>query len=442
MSAGLGERVRGWLRRGSHRLTARLRLTLFYSGLFVLCAACLLAVPYLLIRSTPAGTISYDRADHTYTYIGASGLVIHGQVAVAPHGRAGGGVAVSVTQTREIAEKFLALASAQQASELHQLLLYSGLALAGMALVSLLLGWVVAGRILRPVREINSAARSISAESLHRRLPLDGPDDEFKELGATLNRMLERLDSAFESQRRFVANASHELRTPLAVERTLLQVELADPDISLESLRATCEKLLRSGADQERLIEALLALASSDRGLEERQPVDLAQVVREALTLPLRAEVERRGLRLTADLAGAPTLGDEALLLRLASNLLENATRHNQPAGWLRVEAGRRGGRSFIAVSNSGPRILESEIDRLLQPFERLVRARTGNQGGHGLGLALVQSIARAHQAELTLTARPEGGIDVRVSFPASVPPALPDRGLERVVAGSSTPLT
>ena len=267
------------------------------------------------------------------------------------------------------------------------------------------------------MRTINAAARRISASNLHQRLALDGPDDEFKELGATLDDLLERLDASFESQRRFVANASHELRTPVTVERTLLQVALSDPDLTLESLRAVCEKLLASGAHQEQLIDALLTLASSERGLEEREPFDLAETVRQSLSQDVLDRARGRGLRVHTDLATAPTVGDPQLVRRLVSNLLDNAIRHNSESGQIDVTTGSYAGRPFLSVANTGPIIPDAEIGRLLEPFQQIGSQRTGHRTGHGLGLPIVAAIATAHHADLTVRPRAKGGLTVEVAF-------------------------
>jgi signal transduction histidine kinase len=404
-----------WLRRP--RPTARLRLTLFYSALFVLSGACLLAIPYLLVRNESTGTIKVttSRAGDSYTYVGPDGRVYGGTLALAPASgtrRTG----FSSGQSRAVVEQLRALAVSQHASELHQLLLYSAIALAVMAVISVLLGWLVAGRVLRPVRVINATARRISATNLHQRLALGGPDDEFNELGITLNDLLERLDASFESQRRFVANASHELRTPLTVERTLLQVALTDPDMTLDTLRGVCEKLLTSGADQERLIDALLTLASSERGLEEPEPFDLAETVHHVVAQGA-LDRENKGLRAETTTAPAPTTGDPRLVQRLVSNLLDNAIRHNVPHGHLFVATGMRAGRPFVSVTNTGPVIPQTEISRLLEPFQQLGHQRTGHRNGHGLGLAIVVAIAAAHHADLSVRPRPEGGLAVEVTF-------------------------
>ena len=411
--ASLAARIApSWLRRP--RPTARLRLTLFYSALFVLSAACVLAIPYLLVRNTSTGTITYNAADHSYTYVGPDRQVYGAALAPAPGTRRRGG---NNGQSRAVVEQLRALAVSQHDSELHQLLLYSAIALVVMAAVSVLLGWLVAGRVLRPIRTINATAQRISATSLHQRLTLDGPDDEFKELGTTLNNLLGRLDASFESQRRFVANASHELRTPLTVERTLLQVALADPDVSAERLRATCEKVLASGVRQERLIDALLTLASSERGLEEWESFDLAEIARQVLAQGALHDAGQKGLRLDTKFLPASAAGDSRLAQRLVSNLLDNAVRHNLDHGEVVLRTGMRGGHSFVSVANTGPVVPDSEVSRLFEPFQQAGNQRTGHKNGHGLGLAIVAAIASAHHADLSVQPRPEGGLIVKVAF-------------------------
>ena len=402
-----------WLHRP--RPTARLRLTLFYSALFILSSVALLAIPYLLVRNESVGTITVDPKTGSYTYVGPDGHA--GGFSVGTPSKHG----IPAThfnhgQSKAVAEQLRALAASQHASELHQLLVYSAIALAVMAALSVLLGWLVAGRVLRPIRTINAAARTISASSLHERLHLEGPDDEFKELGSTLDDLLDRLDTSFESQRRFVANASHELRTPLTVERTLLQVALRDDDATAESLRATCEKLLISGREQEELIDALLTLASSERGLDHRERFDLAALVDDVL-LALPADQISGPVRVDAAVANAEVFGDPVLTKRLVVNLVDNALQHNTPDGWVHVATGTtEDGRSFVRVENSGPAIPADEVERLLQPFQRLGPERVGRRG-HGLGLAIVAAVAAAHHADLSMQPRPEGGLSVEVTF-------------------------
>jgi signal transduction histidine kinase len=308
-------------------------------------------------------------------------------------------------------------------SQLDTLLTRSGLALAIMAVASIGLGWLMAGRALRPVRTMSSRARGISERNLHERLALEGPDDELKELGDTFDGLLSRLEAAFESQRRFVANASHELRTPITLERALVEVALADPNPSVESLRETCGRVLTAGEQQERLIGALLTLARSQRGLEQRAPVDLRE-----LTADVVQAVPSNGVHIETTLGAASTSGDPAMVERLVANLVENAVRYNEPDGWVTAWTGLRDGEPTLEVTNAGPIVKPEQVDELVKPFARLdgsgsVAARNadGRQGlglGLGLGLSIVQAIVDAHGARLTTAPRAEGGLKVAVSFP------------------------
>ena len=287
----------------------------------------------------------------------------------------------------------------------------------GLVGLSLAAGWLIAGWFLRPLRTITATARDISASNLNRRLALNGRNDEFKDLGETLDSLFERLEASFQSQRHFVANASHELRTPLAAERTLLQVALADPDATVEALRSTCQEVLALGDQQERLIEALLTLASSERGLEQWEPFDLADVAGR-VTDGRRHEANRRGIRLDTTLTAAPATGDPSLAESLVANLVDNAIRHNVPGGQVEVSTTMTDERAIIRVGNTGPVIPPCELDRLFQPFQQLGHERIRHGDGRGLGLAIVRAIAAAHKATVTATARPEGGLDLEVSFP------------------------
>src|SRR5487761_1493329 len=289
--------------------------------------------------------------------------------------------------------------------------------LAIMVLVSLPLGWLIAGRLLRPLRTITSTARDISARNLDQRLGLSGPHDEIRELGETLDGLFGRLEASFQSQRHFVANASHELRTPLTAERTLLQVALADADATAQTLRATCQQLLALGEQQERLIEALLTLASSERGVERWEPFDLAEIARKAI-LDRSQEAERRGITIDAALTAAPATGDPSLAESPVANLVDNAIRHNHDGGRVEISTAKTEGPATLSVSNTGPLIPPGEVDRLFQPFQRLGTERIRHGSGHGLGLAIVQAIVGVHNATLTATARPDGGLDIEVRFP------------------------
>jgi signal transduction histidine kinase len=304
-------------------------------------------------------------------------------------------------------------------ADVSQLFTDSWIVLALTTLASIPLGWIIAGRVLRPIRTITDSARTISAGNLHERLALEGPEDEFKRLGDTLDDLLARLEAAFAAQRRFVANASHELRTPLTLERTLLQVALADPDADAARLRAACEEVLATGAEQERLLEALLTLASSERGLERREPVALDELVARSVER-VRRDAEWLKLTVTTELLPAHVLGDEALLERLAANLLDNAVEYNVAHGHVEVRTETTAeGRAELSVANGGPLIPSADAERLLEPFQRLGPGRARSEDGHhGLGLSIVGAIAAAHGATLEVRARPGGGLTVTVSFP------------------------
>jgi signal transduction histidine kinase len=300
----------------------------------------------------------------------------------------------------------------------HQLPIAGVTALVILIVVALACGWLIAGRMLRPLRAITTTARDISSSNLNRRLDLAGSDDEFAELGQTLDDLFERLEASFESQRHFVANASHELRTPLAAERTLLQVALADPDATAPALRSACEQVLRLGAAQERLIDALLTLATSERGLDRWEPFDLAEVAAKAID-DRRDQARQLGLRVEADLSAAPALGDPSLARSLVANLVDNAIRYNSESGWLTLTTDvTAGGQATFSIANSGPVIPPADVDRLFQPFQRFGAQRPAPGEGNGLGLAIAGAIAGAHGAVLTATARAEGGLEVRVRFP------------------------
>lgn len=313
------------------------------------------------------------------------------------------------------------IAIAQHSTDVHNLIIGSAIALVLLVLVSLVLGWLLAGRLLRPLRTITDAAREISASNLHQRLGLTGPDDEFKELGNTLDDLFARLEASFTSQRRFVANASHELRTPLTAERTLLQVALADPEADTPSLRAACEAVLRLGVRQERLIDALLTLAAGERGLERRQPCDLSVLARAVLD-DRRAELESRQLHVYSALSAAPVAGDARLLESLVSNLVDNAIQHNTRGGRIDVTTATLAEGAAFSVHNTGPLIAAEDVDRLFRPFQRLGVDRVGHDHGHGLGLTIVQAIVTAHGATVDASARIDGGLDVDVTFPTAPP--------------------
>ena len=292
-----------------------------------------------------------------------------------------------------------------------------------LVLLSVAFGWLLAGRLLRPVRAITATSREISASNLSRRLHLGSRGGEFTRLGETLNDLFARLEAAFTAQRHFVANASHELRTPLTAERTLLQVALADPEASAATLREACEQVLALGEQTGHLIDALLTLATSERGIDRPEAFDLAEVAAKVVTS--RGDLARQhGVRLAAALDQVAIGGDPRLAESLVANLVDNALRYNVPSGQVSVSTRSMAGRAVLSVRNTGPVVPPDQLDRLFQPFQRLgdERVRRGNPAsdgpGHGLGLAIVAAIARAHDAELTANPQPGGGLDVTVTFP------------------------
>ncbi len=291
------------------------------------------------------------------------------------------------------------------------------LAVAGITLIAIAAGWLVADRALAPLRRITTTARRVSESRLDERIGLDdGPRDELRELGETLDAMLDRLQGAVEGQRRFVANASHELRTPLTVIRTEAEVTLEDPDATVQELREMGRVVIETTDRTEALLDGLLVLALSTRGSRRDEPVDLAALGRRVAATAGR-EAAGAGVWLDAELAAAEVRGDEALLERLVGNLAENAIRHNRPGGHARLSvAGTPGGGAVVRVVNDGPVLAEDVLDRLTEPFERLERHRAPR--GAGLGLSIVRAVAEAHGGRLRLAARPAGGLCAEVHLP------------------------
>ena len=324
---------------------------------------------------------------------------------------------LNAKQAAEQSHQLQLLAAATRSSELHTLLMESGIALAIMVILSIVLGWLMAGRVLRPLRTITAATRQISATNLHERLALDGPKDELKELGNTIDGLLERLEASFRSQRQFVANASHELRTPLARQRTLAQVALTDPGASVDSLRAAHERILVSGVQQEQLLDALLTLTRVNAGSQRREWFDLAALARELLVVKV-AEAELRGLRVDAVMASAPIQADRRLIELMLVNLLDNAIRHNIPDGGIEVVTGWTDEHAFVSIANDGPLVRPEEIHRLFEPFQRLGAERTNQGEGFGLGLCIVEAVTVAQGAVLSTRSREPGGLSIQVDFP------------------------
>jgi signal transduction histidine kinase len=386
------------LRRMRHpRITVRRRLALLYGSVFLASGIALLAITYVLV----------DDAIRRYVGIPVPGRLVPGSLRL-NHMKAPG-VPVSAAER--------GLLVAQRTVDLHSLLLGSSIALGVMTVASVLLGWLVAGRILRPLRTITDAAGHISQDSLDQRLALQGPHDELHDLGEVINGLLERLQAAFEAQRHFVANAAHELRAPLTLERATLQVTLADPGLTLDTLRAACEEVIDNGRQQEQLLEALLTLARSERGLDRKRPLDLA-VIAADIASSRQQKAAAAGLHLGLALGPAPVFGDPQLIERLVTNLLDNALHYNHNGGSVHMATDDQTGGGRLTVTNTGPVVPEDQIARLLEPFQRIAPSRTGEHDGLGLGLSIVQAITKAHRARLLVTTGEGGGLTVEIRFP------------------------
>jgi signal transduction histidine kinase len=386
------------------RRTVRLRLTVMYGVLFLLSGAALLAI--------------------------ASGVTVsRSSASVAPANVARGQpVRLAQLQARiQWLTAQLNASSAQARGGLsHNLLIGSAIALGVMTLASVVLGWVIAGRALRPLRTMTAATRRISEDSLHERLAMPGPDDELKDLSDTIDGLLERLESAFAAQRRFVANASHELRTPLTTMRASVDVAVAKPG-PVPAPTITLAARLRTELDHvDRLLEGLLVLARAQHNaLPGRERLTLGGIASAALAARAGAIAARnltvhdRGERDRAWVEGNATL-----LGRMVDNVVDNAIGHNRDGGWIRVATGDDGRVARLVIESGGDVLDQRQVAELAQPFRRLGADRTGSDGGAGLGLSIVAAIAAAHGGTLDLRARPEGGLRVTIGLPLSEQPA------------------
>jgi signal transduction histidine kinase len=402
------------------RPSIRLRLTAWYATIFIAMGTVLLVVSYAVVRHefrNEQGKVHVAVEEFAPVQSGAPAF----RLKIAP-GLPTENTSQVRTLSRDERDAYVRARNAYAAQvhaandrALQRVLLAFGGALLLVTLASVAAGWMVAGRALRPISRITATARSISDRTLDARIALDGPRDELRELADTFDSMLERLEAAFESQRRFVANASHELRTPLAIVRTELDVTLDDPEADLDELRTMAHVVRDANERMERLIASLLALASSEGGVVLARSADLA----EAVTPALEREAFLDGaLQLEATLAPAPVLGDPVLLERLAENLVENAVRYNAAVGWVRVRTGIERGEATLHVANPGARIDPADVEGLLEPFRRLESSRARSTGGYGLGLAVVRAVAQSHGGRVAVLARREGGLEVTVSLP------------------------
>jgi signal transduction histidine kinase len=384
-------------------LGARSRLTLFYTSLFALGGAVLVVITYLLVaqslNSTTATTIPPSLRPALQKCLRAA----------SQHGGARSDVLSKCSLV--YANGVRAGAAAQRSTTLTHLLTYSLLVLAGVTVLATVAGWIIAGRILRPVHRLTAAARAASEQNLSERIALQGPRDELRELADTFDAMLERLDRAFTSQRQFIANASHELRTPLTLMRTAIDVVLAKPEPTCEELVSMAGDVRQAVEHSERLIEALLMLARNDQARTLTEPLDLADIAQDALE-----GRTANGITTSTTLEVAPVTGDGVLLERLIANLLDNAERYNIAGGTVTISTTSNDNASLVRVVNTGPIVPPGQVDRLFLPFTRL-DDRTRHEGA-GLGLALVSSIATVHNGSVNASANPTGGLDITVRLP------------------------
>ncbi|MET9906041.1 HAMP domain-containing sensor histidine kinase [Streptomyces sp. NPDC006476] len=383
------------------RPTIRIRLTLLYGGMFLIAGILLLSIIYLL-----AAQALHEGSGQSFSVSGANLDVTS---STCP--------AVNSAPTSEINAILKQCDAVQRQHALDDLLSRSLLALLGLAVIAFAFGYAMAGRVLAPLGRITRTARAVAGSDLSRRIELDGPDDELKELADTFDDMLERLQRAFTAQQRFVGNASHELRTPLAINRTLLEVHLSDPNAPVE-LQQLGKTLLATNERSEQLVEGLLLLARSDNQIVERKPVDLAEVAEQAVD-QVHSEAEAKGVVIRGEQKTAVVQGNGVLLERIALNLVQNAVRYNVPEdGWVEVTTEVQHGQAVLVVSNTGPVVPAYEIDNLFEPFRRLRTERTGSDKGVGLGLSIVRSVARAHGGHISAQPREGGGLVMRVALP------------------------
>jgi len=440
MAAGTGP-----LRRlAAFRMTLGARVALTFAALFLIAGAVLLGVNYVLLAHGLQGWAGGPVQTYSASYVAKydRGLISNPQTPASMVAAVRGQLAFVLAHPTEQFNSgdLLPTFGTSQGPQfgpqlpqshgynpaLSQVLRQSMLILVPFALLTVALGWLAARRMLRPVRQLTATARRMSAANLGQRLQLAGPDDELKELGDTFDQMLARLDAAFESQRRFVANASHELRTPLTIMHTELDVTLDGQAADTESLRAMGQVIRAAVTRSERLVDGLLAMAESERGIDRTERVDLAGFVGPALDR-VADSAREAGIRTAVTLHEAPVAGRRVLLERLVENLADNGVRHNRPGGWLAILTACHGHTVTLVVESSGPPITADQATSLFEPFRRLHADRVGSARGSGLGLSIVRAVARAHAGDATAAPVAGGGLRVTVTLPAA--PAGSPRG-------------
>lgn len=389
------------------RSTIRWRLTAYYGGVFLLCGLLLLLISYLLVR----GSLQREEGNTEQRVIqsyGYSQRQVQGFYEL-PVPRTADGRAANT-----VGDVIVGVQGDIRDDALHQLLIGSSVALGVMVVLSVGVGWLLAGRALRPMEQLTDRAQRLSETNLHERIALDGPHDELWELAATLDGMLDRLETAFTTQRRFAADVSHELRTPLAIVRAEADLALrqAPPGSDTEHL---AHSVVDAATRSEALLDSLLALSRSESTMNDHDVVDLADLVGDVVNDRISA-ADAASVHVDLDLADACVEGDRFLLERLVANLVDNGINHNTEGGWLQVEVGRRNGSSVLHLANTGDLLTTDQVTDLLKPFHR---AGDSSRPGYGLGMTIAQSVVQAHDGSLAVEPRPEGGLDVVVELPA-----------------------
>jgi len=384
------------------RPTVRVRLTLWYGAMFFLGGALLVTVTYLLavhnVRNHPvSATLSAPASGATRQM---------GQVAIQGNTVPLDAVPAAVSAAQNNATD----------AAMSTLLIQSLIALGVIGAAAVGIGWLLAGRSLRPLHRVTATAHRVADRSLHERIALDGPADEIKELADTFDAMLERLDRSFDGQRRFVANASHELRTPLTINRALIEYAMTDDDAT-PAMRQLGTRLLEVNGRHERLIDGLLALARGEQDIAEPTRVDVGQLAQRVVD---QAGIDKSTVDIQARLRPAFAFGDAMLLERLVANLVGNAVRYNVPDGWVSVEVRTTPSKITLSIVNSGPIVPTAEIPRLFEPFRRAHADRIDSRQGAGLGLSIVRSIATAHRGQVRAMARTGGGLIVQLILPTA----------------------
>lgn len=389
----------------SSRSTIRRRLTAFYGMLFLLCGLVLLTTSYVAVRAS----LLKDEGRTDRRVIESYGFS-EGQVKFfyelpvpdSPTGR----------QADTVGDVILGIQGDMRDDTLHSLVIGSSTALVALVGLSLLVGWLAAGRALSPVGKLTAKAQRMTEDNLQERLGLDGPNDELKDLADTIDGMLDRLERAFIAQRQFSASVSHELRTPLSVIKAEAEVALADPE-SVERERALARKMRDAADRSEALLDSMLALARSESTMANREVLDLADLAGDVVNDRVPA-ADRAGIAVELDLGSARISGDRWLLERLVANLVDNAVTHNLRNGWVNVEVRAEGREAVLRVSNGGERLTPEQVETILQPFQRTDRSRPG----YGLGMTIVQSVVRAHEGTIDVHPGANGGLEVTVRLP------------------------